>query len=79
VQTGHHGPHQPTTRMDYAAYLRERALEFRNLALTTRDVRACQMLHYLADLCTEKGAALGDRDALRPSRAKPSAGLRPET
>ena len=55
--------------MDYAAYLRERALEFRNLALTTRDAEACQALHHLADLCAAKAAALaGARNLSRHAR-----------
>ena len=44
--------------MDYVRYLTERALEFRNLALTTRDPFAAQEFHHLADLCAEKAAAL---------------------
>jgi hypothetical protein len=55
--------------MDYASYLRERGLEFRNLALTTRDAEACQALHHLADLCAAKAAALaGARSRTRPVR-----------
>ena len=55
--------------MDYAAYLRERALEFRNLALTTRDAATCQTLHELANLCASKAAMLAaapPHDALSP-------------
>ncbi|HKW54826.1 MAG TPA: hypothetical protein VJO12_14130 [Stellaceae bacterium] len=62
--------------MDYAAYLRERALEFRNLALTTRDVTACQALYHLADLCAEKAATLVGHDQPATARAKPVASLR---
>jgi hypothetical protein len=55
--------------MDYAAYLTERALEFRNLAITTRDAAACQALHHLADLCAAKAAALaGARNVTRDVR-----------
>ena len=55
--------------MDYVAYLRERACEFRNLALTTRDAATCQALHDLANLCTSKAAMLAaapPRDSLSP-------------
>lgn len=63
--------------MDYAAYLRERALEFRNLALTTRDAEACQALHHLADLCAAKAAALaGARNLTR--HVRPATKLRRE-
>lgn len=55
--------------MDYVAYLRERALEFRNLAITTRDARTCQELHHLADLCAATAATLDDRDAPSPGRS----------
>lgn len=44
--------------MDYVRYLTERALEFRNLALTMRDPFGAQEFHHLADLCAEKAAAL---------------------
>lgn len=44
--------------MDYVRYLTERALEFRNLALTMRDPFAAQEFHHLADVCAEKAAAL---------------------
>jgi hypothetical protein len=44
--------------MDYPAYLTERALAFRNRAITTRDPRASQELHYLADLCERQAAFL---------------------
>ncbi len=54
--------------MDYVRYLRERALEFRNLAITTRDPRACQELHHLANLCEEKAVVLGSRER-PPTRA----------
>jgi hypothetical protein len=65
--------------MDYVAYLTERALEFRNLALTTRDPEACQALHHLADLCAEKAAMLVvGRDEPANGRAKPVARLRAE-
>jgi hypothetical protein len=64
--------------MDYADYLRERALEFRNLAITTRDARACQALHHLADICAEKAAALRGRDEPPHGRAKPDARLSAE-
>jgi hypothetical protein len=64
--------------MDYAAYLRERALEFRNLALTTRDPVACQALHHLADLCAEKAATLVGSDQAANARGKPVAMLRAE-
>ena len=62
--------------MDYAAYLTERALEFRNLALTTRDAAVCQALHHLADLCAEKAATLVCRDQPATARTKPVASLR---
>ena len=62
--------------MDYIAYLTERALEFRNLALTTRDPAVCQALHHLADLCAEKAATLVGRDQPATARAKPVASLR---
>ncbi len=44
--------------VDYIRYLTERALEFRNLALTMRDPLAAQEFHHLADLCAGKAAAL---------------------
>jgi hypothetical protein len=54
--------------MYYVAYLTERALEFRNLALT-RDAEACGALHHLADLCSAKAAALaGARNVTRDVR-----------
>ena len=65
--------------MDYVVYLTERALEFRNLALTTRDAAACQALHHLADLCAEKAATLVVvRDEAANACAKPVARLRAE-
>ena len=66
--------------MDYAAYLRERALEFRNLALTTRDASACQRLYHLADLCAAKAALLAaGRDKATPGSARghPEIGVDP--
>ena len=58
--------------MDYVRYLRERALEFRNLAITTPDAGACQELHHLADLCEGKAAILSSREKplARPARAE---------
>ncbi len=44
--------------MDCIRYLIDRALEFRNLAVTMRDPFAAQQFHHLADLCAEKAAAL---------------------
>jgi len=67
-----------TDRMDDARYLRERALEFRNLAITTRDPHACQELHHLADLCADKAAILGSRDRPPARAAYTSALLREE-
>lgn len=64
--------------MDYVDYLRERALEFRNLAITTRDARACQALHHLADICAALAAALRGRDEPLHGRARPNARLRAE-
>ncbi len=58
----------PDMRMDYVHYLIERALEFRNLALTMRDPFAAREFHHLADLCAEKAAAL-DRYPEEPSNA----------
>ena len=51
--------------MDYPSYLTERALAFRNRAITTRDPRTCQELLSLADLCERQAAYL--------CRAKPPA------
>ena len=45
-------------RMDYPSYLTERALAFRNRAITTRDPRTCQELLSLADLCERQAAYL---------------------
>jgi hypothetical protein len=70
AQTEYHGECQPRDlHVDYVRYLRERALEFRNLAITTSDPRACQELHHLANLCEEKAAVLGSRER-PPTRAK---------
>ena len=57
--------------MDYVVYLTERALEFRNLALTTRDAAACQALHHLSDVCAENAANLDARARLAARRAAP--------
>jgi hypothetical protein len=55
--------------MDYVAYRTERALEFRNLALTTPDAAACQALHHLADLCAESAAKIDAQARLNARRA----------
>ena len=44
--------------MDHIRYLKDRASEFRNLALTMRDPVACREFHHLADLCEDRAAAL---------------------
>lgn len=49
-------------RRDHTGYhlrcLRERALEFRNLAVTARDPDVSREFHHLATLCEEKAATL---------------------
>jgi hypothetical protein len=44
--------------MDHAQYLRDRAAEFANLAVTTPDALAAQTFHELAILCRESAERL---------------------
>lgn len=44
--------------MNYAQYLRDRAAEFANIALTTADAWAARNFHDLATLCDESAARL---------------------
>jgi len=61
-------------RMDYVAYLRDRSLEFRNLAITASDAGACQALHHLADLCAEKAVVLDRGRKSAPTTPGPARG-----
>ncbi len=47
--------------MDYAQYLKDRAADFANLAVTTRDSMAAQNLHELAIICRESADRLARR------------------
>jgi hypothetical protein len=47
--------------MDHARYLRDRAADFANLALTTTDAFAAQNFHELAILCQESAKRLERR------------------
>lgn len=47
--------------MDHAQYLRDRAAEFANLAVTTSDAMAAQNFHELAIVCRESAARLERR------------------
>jgi hypothetical protein len=78
AQTERHGLYQPSpARMDYVvAYLRARALELRNLAITTRDARASQELHQLAHLCEEKAVVLDRRERVPTAPAGADKALR---
>jgi hypothetical protein len=51
--------------MDHARYLRDRAAEFANLAVTTPDALAAQNFHELAILCQESAERLDRRDKAR--------------
>ena len=79
-QTEQLGPYQPLpVRMDYViTYLRARALELRNLAITTRDARASQELYHLAHLFEEKAVILERRQKHATQLARPGARLRAE-
>jgi len=44
--------------MDHTQYLRDRAAEFDNLALTTTDPMTAQYFHELAIMCRECGERL---------------------
>lgn len=47
--------------MNHAQYLRDRAAEFSNIALTTSDAVAAQNFHELAILCREGAERLARR------------------
>ena len=47
--------------MDYAQYLKDRAADFANLAVTTTDSLAAQNLHQLAIICRESADRLARR------------------
>ena len=47
--------------MDHAQYLRNRAVEFANLAVTTPDATVAQNFHQLAILCQESADRLDHR------------------
>jgi hypothetical protein len=51
--------------MDHAQYLRDRAAEFTNLAVTTADVLTAQNYHGLAVMCRESAERLERRSKLR--------------
>jgi hypothetical protein len=51
--------------MDHAQYLRDRAAEFANKALTTADPAAAQSFHALAILCRGSAERLAHRAAQR--------------
>jgi hypothetical protein len=47
--------------MDHAKYLRDRAAEFANMAVTTADAVVAQNFHELAILCRESAERLDRR------------------
>lgn len=53
--------------MDHAQYLRDRAAEFANMAVTTADAMVAQNFHELAILCRESAERIDRRArAARP-------------
>ena len=58
--------------MDYVRYLRERAADFDNRAVTTIDLLAAQSFHQLATMCRESADRLERRAKAPKAEAQPA-------